>query len=77
MAPVNLGTREGMRRGGFRGLKGCQEAARPHWQFLAGTVAGERQLTGIIKSDDRFQAASSAKGPVKPRPIADLQLCSG
>lgn len=30
---------------------------------MAGNVAGERQLIGIIKSDDRFQAAKSAKRP--------------
>ena len=29
-------------------------------RLLARTVAGERQLTGIINSDDRFQEASSA-----------------
>jgi len=27
---------------------------------LAGTVASERQLTGMVNLDDRFQTASSA-----------------
>jgi hypothetical protein len=30
---------------------------------MAGNVAGERQLAGIINLDDRFKAASSAERP--------------
>jgi hypothetical protein len=37
-----------------------QEAAGRKRQLMAGLVGNVRQLTGIIDSDDRFAAASSA-----------------
>jgi hypothetical protein len=36
---------------------------------VAGTVANERQLTGIINLDDRFQAASSEDRLSSPDPM--------
>jgi hypothetical protein len=40
---------------------------------MAGNVAGERQLIGIIKSDDRFQAAKSAKWPSSHDPFPSFE----
>ena len=39
---------------------------------MAGTVAGEGQLTGIINPDDRFQAANSADRLSRLDPYAQV-----
>jgi len=41
---------------------------------LAGTAAGERRLTGIIKLDDRFLATSSADRLSSRDPIPDGRI---
>lgn len=43
-------------------------------RHLAGIVASERQLSGIIDLDDRFQAASSAERLSRLDPLLPVEL---
>ena len=45
-------------------------------RFLAGTLGKHRQLSGIIKSDDRFQAATSTDRQSRPYPRPSVHVGS-